>query len=43
MWTNNTVRLQAELDGDGLLVLTDQAFPGWEVFVDGETAWVNGA
>ncbi len=35
-WTNNTVRLQAELDGDGLLVLTDQAFPGWKVFVDGE-------
>jgi len=36
VWTNNTVRLEAELDGEGLLVLTDQSFPGWKVFVDGE-------
>ncbi|MEW6074105.1 MAG: hypothetical protein AB1726_16100, partial [Planctomycetota bacterium] len=35
VWTNSTVRVRAELDGDGLLVLTDQAFPGWRVFVDG--------
>ncbi len=35
-WTNSTVRVRAELDGDGLLVLTDQAFPGWKVYVDGE-------
>lgn len=35
-WTNNTVQLEAELDGDGLLVLTEQAFPGWKVLVDGE-------
>ncbi|MEM7306013.1 MAG: YfhO family protein [Planctomycetota bacterium] len=35
-WTNNTVRLTAELDGDGLLVLTEQDFPGWEVTVNGE-------
>lgn len=34
-WTNNTVRLEVSLDGDGLLVLTDQFFPGWEVEVDG--------
>ncbi len=36
VWTNNTVTLSAELDGDGLLVLTDQAFPGWTVEIDGE-------
>ena len=36
VWTNSTVRIDVELDGDGLLVLTDQAFPGWKVFVDGE-------
>lgn len=35
-WTNSSVRMRAELDGDGLLLLTDQAFPGWKVFVDGE-------
>jgi hypothetical protein len=35
-WTNSTVRVDAELDGDGLLLLTDQVFPGWKVFVDGE-------
>lgn len=33
---NNEVRLSARLDGDGLLVLTDQYFPGWQVYVDGE-------
>ncbi len=33
---NNEVRLVAELDGDGLLVLTEQFFPGWTVTVDGE-------
>jgi hypothetical protein len=37
-WTNNEVALEAELDGDGLLVLTDQAFPGWKAYVDGERA-----
>ena len=35
-WTNNTVKVDVALDGDGLLVLTDQNFPGWKVFVDGE-------
>jgi hypothetical protein len=35
VWTNNTVTLTAELDGDGLLVVTEQAFPGWRAFVDG--------
>jgi hypothetical protein len=34
----NEVRLTAELDGDGLLVLTDQDFPGWAAEVDGEPA-----
>ena len=33
---NNEVFLRARLDGDGLLVLTEQAFPGWKVYVDGE-------
>ena len=35
-WTNGEVRVHAELDGEGLLVLTDQHFPGWRVWVDGE-------
>ena len=35
-WSNNSVRLRAELDGEGLLVLTEQSFPGWTVTVDGE-------
>jgi hypothetical protein len=35
-WSNNRVRLAADLDGDGLLVLTEQHFPGWRVEVDGE-------
>jgi len=34
--SNNEVHVRAELDGEGLLVLTDQAFPGWRVYVDGE-------
>ncbi len=33
--TNNEVRVDVELDGEGLLVVTEQAFPGWKVFVDG--------
>jgi hypothetical protein len=28
------VRADVELDGDGLFVLSDQAFPGWKAFVD---------
>ncbi|TAJ20753.1 MAG: hypothetical protein EPO68_05865, partial [Planctomycetota bacterium] len=32
---NGEVRVDAELDGDGLLVLTEQYFPGWTVAVDG--------
>lgn len=36
VWTNNTVTLEAELDGDGLLIVTEQAFPGWRAYVDGE-------
>ena len=35
-WSNNLVRLAADLDGDGLLVLTEQHFPGWRVEVDGQ-------
>ena len=34
--TNNEVHVRAELDGDGLLIVTEQAFPGWTVTVDGE-------
>jgi len=34
------VRMQVTLDGDGLLVLTEQAFPGWRASVDGEAAEV---
>lgn len=34
--TNNVVEVEVELDGDGLLVLTDQLFPGWVCTVDGE-------
>ena len=33
---NNEVHLRARLDGDGLLVLTEQSFPGWTATVDGE-------
>lgn len=33
--TNASVRVSVELDGDGLLVLTEQSFPGWRVSVDG--------
>jgi hypothetical protein len=32
---NERVRVRAELDGRGLLVLTEQSFPGWSVRVDG--------
>jgi len=35
-YANDRVRLAVELDGDGLLVLTEQHFPGWQVAVDGE-------
>jgi hypothetical protein len=35
---NSRVALRAELDGDGLLVLTEQQFPGWEAQVDGRPA-----
>ena len=30
------VSLRAELNGDGLLVLADQSYPGWRVEVDGQ-------
>jgi membrane protein YfhO len=33
--SNNRVSLRAELDGEGLLVLAEQAFPGWRARVDG--------
>jgi hypothetical protein len=35
---NNEVRVRAKLDGDGLLVLTEQHFPGWTAAVDGAPA-----
>ena len=34
--TNSRVRVSVELDGDGVLVVTEQAFPGWKVYVDGQ-------
>jgi hypothetical protein len=34
--TNTTVEVDVALDGDGLLVLTDMMFAGWEAEVDGE-------
>ncbi|MCC6408286.1 MAG: hypothetical protein IT453_14070 [Planctomycetes bacterium] len=34
-WKNDSVRVLAELDGAGLLVLTEQHYPGWTVEVDG--------
>lgn len=37
-WTNDRIALNASLDGDGLLVLTEQHFPGWHVTVDGQPA-----
>jgi uncharacterized membrane protein YfhO len=35
-WHDERVAVRVRLEGDGLLVLTDQHFPGWEVEVDGE-------
>jgi len=35
-FTNTTVEIDVELDGDGLLVLGESWFPGWRVEVDGE-------
>ncbi len=35
-FTNTEVFLRAQLDGDGLLLLSEQNFPGWNVYVDGE-------
>ena len=34
-WHNDDVELEVTLDGDGLLVLTEQHFPGWHAIVDG--------
>ena len=34
-WRNDSVELEVELDGAGLLVLTEQYFPGWTVAVNG--------
>ena len=34
--TNNRVALDVALDGDGFLVITEQSFPGWKAYVDGE-------
>jgi hypothetical protein len=35
-WDDERVAVRVRLEGDGLLVLTDQHFPGWEAEVDGE-------
>lgn len=40
--TNHALVLRATLDGDGLLVLGEQRFPGWSVFVNGEPARLLG-
>lgn len=40
--TNNEIRLRAELDGDGLLVLSEQRLQGWSVEVDGQPAVLLG-
>jgi len=34
-WSGEEVSVDLRLDGDGLFVLTDQAFPGWQAEVDG--------
>ncbi len=34
-WHNDAVELEVKLDGAGLLILTEQHFPGWHVSVDG--------
>lgn len=33
---NDAVRMTVDLDGDGLLLLTEQHFPGWRATVNGE-------
>jgi len=40
--TNHALALRVTLDGDGLLVLGEQRFPGWSVFVDGQPARLLG-
>ena len=34
-WHNDSVELEVTLDGAGLLLLTEQHFPGWKVEVNG--------
>jgi len=34
-FSNNEVSMRARLNGDGLLILTEQDFPGWNVYVNG--------
>jgi len=34
-WRNDEIELEVTLDGDGLCLLTEQHFPGWQVLVDG--------
>jgi hypothetical protein len=42
-WSNNSVTIDVELDGDGFLVLTDQYFPGWSATVDGQPVQIERA
>jgi len=37
-FSNASVELDVELDGDGIVVVTEQAFPGWRAWVDDEPA-----
>lgn len=36
--TNRSIELEAELDGDGMVVVSEQLFPGWSAEVDGRSA-----
>ena len=35
-YENESVRLKVSMNGEGILILTDNHFPGWRVMVDGE-------
>lgn len=43
LYSPEAIRLRVDSDRDGLLVLTDANYPGWEAFVDGRPATVEEA